>query len=222
MQIMGPNIKKLTEKLEDERSKKLMFVAHCILNENSRYQGGAFRKGPVNEIVDELQKRGIGIIQMPCPERIAWGGVLRRLMWLPLGSKGTLLYSLRPIWQPAFILYTKMIFRSIARNVVSEIRDYSNSGFDVMGIIGVASSPTCGVTQILDLEQTIEYAAITQLEALTRKEMNEFGISKLIMNGEGYYISALKDELKKKKLSVKFYEYNLLAEMKGELTSIDL
>jgi hypothetical protein len=35
----------LLERLKDERSKRVIFVSHCWLNENTRYLGGAFRPG---------------------------------------------------------------------------------------------------------------------------------------------------------------------------------
>ena len=71
--MMNERLKLLEKKLKDERSKKVIFVAHCILNENTRYLGGAFRKGCIDEIVDEIQRQGIGIVQMKCPEQKATG-----------------------------------------------------------------------------------------------------------------------------------------------------
>jgi len=86
-------IKRVMEKLKDERSKKVIFVAHCMLNENSRWFGGAFRRGCIDEIVDQIQDRGIGIVQMECPEQ-ATGGVVKIWEWRMLGAKDTLLYRI--------------------------------------------------------------------------------------------------------------------------------
>ncbi len=47
----------LSERLRDERGKRVVFVSHCLLNENTRYLGGAFHSGGVLEIV-ELQRLG--------------------------------------------------------------------------------------------------------------------------------------------------------------------
>jgi uncharacterized protein YbbK (DUF523 family) len=44
----------LKEKLKDARGNKVIFVSHCLLNENTRYLGGATRKGAVNEILNEV------------------------------------------------------------------------------------------------------------------------------------------------------------------------
>jgi hypothetical protein len=55
----------LLQRLEDERSKQLVYVSHCLLNENVRYLGGAFRPGGVDEVIGGFQRQGIGICQMP-------------------------------------------------------------------------------------------------------------------------------------------------------------
>src|SRR5512146_1334310 len=70
----------LVDRLRDRRSRKVAFVSHCLLNENTRYLGGACRACCVREVVDGLLDRDVGIVQMPCPEQLAWGGVLKRHM----------------------------------------------------------------------------------------------------------------------------------------------
>jgi predicted secreted protein len=61
----------------DERSRKVIFLSHCLLNENTRYAGGATRRGIVEEVIRPCLVEGLGVVQMPCPEQIAWGGVLK-------------------------------------------------------------------------------------------------------------------------------------------------
>ena len=57
-----------------------MFVAHCLLNENTRYLGGAFRPGAVDEVVDIYLRAGTGICH-----------------WIEAGDEGTtyLVYGTR-------------------------------------------------------------------------------------------------------------------------------
>lgn len=219
---MDKKLKLLTEKLKDERSKKVIFVAHCILNENTRYLGGAFRKGCIDEIIDEIQNQGIGLVQMKCPEQKAWGGVLKKYMWQPTGSKNTLLYKLKGGLLPFFIWNTKRIYRKIAKEVVAEIKDYTESGFEVVGIIGVAGSPSCGVSTTLDIKKSVEFLANTDIDDLDRKKMNESGIKELLIEGKGFFIEVLKDELRRKNITVKFYEHDLVSEMTDEKTKIEL
>jgi len=195
-----------------------MFVAHCILNENTRYPGGAFCKGPVDEIVDELQKNGIGIVQMSCPEQRAWGGVLKKYMWLPFGLKNSLLFKLRGALVPIFIWHTKRIFQKLADQTALEIKDYSRSGFEVMGVWGIDGSPSCGVNQAVDVEKFVGLLASADMEGFDRDKMNQM-VKGCLAAGSGYYIQALKQALKKENLSVKLFAHDLIKEMDGKKTA---
>ncbi len=149
----------LLERLKDERGKRVIFVSHCLLNENTRYLGGAFRRGCVDELVDSFQQEGLGIYQMRCPEQQAWGGVLKRRLLPFFGSKGTFLYRLRHVLLPLFLWYTRWVYKRIAKVVVRDIEDYVRSGFEVVGIVGVGESPSCGVWSRLDLRCSLEAVA---------------------------------------------------------------
>ena len=59
---MNTKLKVLTEKLKDERSKKILFVSHCILNENTRYLGGAFYPGINSDALAEFHNFNYGIV----------------------------------------------------------------------------------------------------------------------------------------------------------------
>ncbi|PIS30047.1 MAG: hypothetical protein COT41_03800 [Candidatus Portnoybacteria bacterium CG08_land_8_20_14_0_20_40_83] len=213
---MDKKIKILTEKLKDERSKKVIFVSHCILNENTRYLGGAFRKGCIDEVVDEIQNQGIGIVQMKCPEQKAWGGIFKKHMWRPLGSKNTFLYKLKGVLLPFFIWNTKRIYRKLAKEVVAEIKDYIDSGFEVVGIVGLAGSPSCGVNTTLDIKKSAEVLANTSIDDLDKNKMNESCIKELLTKGKGLFIEALKEKLRKESIKIKFYEHDLISEMNGK------
>jgi len=219
---MNQKIKILTENLKDERSRRIIFVAHCILNENTRYLGGAFRRGCIDEIVDEIQKQGIGMVQMKCPEQKVWGGVLKESMWKPVGSKNTFRYRLTKVFFPLFIWNTKRAYRQIAKEVIEEITDYRESGFEVVGIMGIAGSPSCGVNMTLDMKKSIEFLANTELEKLDREKINGPGNKELLINGEGFFIKALKNELRKKNIKIRFYEHDLISEIQGEKINIKL
>ena len=159
----------LSERLDDARGKQVAFVSHCLLNENVRYLGGAFRPGGVAEVIDELVSRGVGICQMPCPEQRAWGGVLKRRMLRAYGAQGTALYRFRGLILRLFILYTRLEYRRLARRVVNQIADYERSGFTVIGIVGVGASPSCGVHTTLDLRRSFEVMAATPINPSTAR-----------------------------------------------------
>jgi hypothetical protein len=52
----------------DVRGMEVILVPHCALNQNARVAGAAERTAAVMELIAGLLERGIGIIQMPCPE----------------------------------------------------------------------------------------------------------------------------------------------------------
>ena len=60
---MNPTRQLLLTRLADERGKQVVFVSHCLLNENTRYLGGAFRRSGVglDEIIAGFQHAGIGL-----------------------------------------------------------------------------------------------------------------------------------------------------------------
>src|SRR4029078_6463245 len=49
------------------------FVAHCLLNQNSKVLDGAHCAGVYSPIIDVLRERGWRIEQMPCPEPASGG-----------------------------------------------------------------------------------------------------------------------------------------------------
>ncbi len=209
---MGPDMDALAEKLGDERSRRVVFVAHCILNENTIYQGGAFRQGAVDEVVDRLRGAGVGIVQMPCPEQRAWGGVRKRTMWLALDSDEQF-PGLMSWLVPLFTWYTRHAYGKIAKAVAREIEDYVDSGFEVAGIIGIKGSPSCGVRTTLDLNKASAYLADHNVWDLRREEFNERGIKGCWVEGSGLYVAALKRELKKRGLDVAFSEHDHFSEL---------
>jgi len=116
--------------IQDKRSRKIVVVAHCILNQNSRVQGIAYYAGMINEIVDVMRKYEVGIIQMPCPE-LTYAGLLR-----PSQTKEQ--YD-----TPAFRRHC----RQIASSTADQVKEYVRNGFKVLAILGVEDSPTCEVEE---------------------------------------------------------------------------
>ena len=55
-----------------KREKKIVLVAHCLLNVNAKVYGIASEKGGSN-IIGQLIHRGYGIIQLPCIEMAMYG-----------------------------------------------------------------------------------------------------------------------------------------------------
>src|SRR5260370_32130610 len=62
--------------LYTRRMAGVAFVAHCMLNQNSKTIGGARCPGIYSPLVDVLRDNGWRIEQMPCPE-LAFAGMNR-------------------------------------------------------------------------------------------------------------------------------------------------
>ena len=209
----------LLDRLRDERGRRVMLVSHCLLNQNTRYAGGATRPGAVAEAVDELVAAGYGIHQLPCPERLAWGGVLKPLSLRLHHSKGGALYPLRGALLRVFVWWTRLAYWRLAREVVRDVADYSRSGITVAGIVGIGASPSCGVTTTLDVRASLDVVAACPAAALTREVMNEQAVLRCRRPGAGMFIEALDRQLKRRGLALPALEHDLATELhKGTQT----
>ena len=58
---------------EDKRSKKVLLVAHCLLNQNTKLDKCAHYPGVIREVSEVLIDSDLGLLQMPCPELFCLG-----------------------------------------------------------------------------------------------------------------------------------------------------
>ena len=204
------------DQLHDERGRRVVLVSHCLLNQNTRNAGGATRSGAVAELVDELIGAGYGIHQLPCPERLAWGGVSKRHTLRLYDSKGGPLYPLRSALLRAFVWWTRIVYWRLARRIVDDVIDYERSGVAVASIVGIGASPSCGVTTTLDLRASLEVVASCPAAAMTLDVMNERAVLGCRRPGEGLFIKAFDRQLKRRGLTVPALEHDLAAELHGK------
>ena len=206
----------LRQRLRDNRGERIVFASHCVLTENVRYLGGACRRGAVDEVVGEFRRQDLGICQMPCPEQRAWGGVLKRRTVPLYGSRW--LGRGAPIIWPLFRLYTRIAYARMARRIAREIADYLRSGFEVVGIVGVGGSPSCGVRTTLDMRRTVEVVATCNLASLDRSRFNRDAIEGTVVAGEGLFVEQLRLSLRRRRIDVPLFEHDLIAELQGRST----
>jgi predicted secreted protein len=214
-------VRKLTQRLGDSRTKKVVFLSHCILNENTRYLGGAGRGACVREIMEQCLAADIGMVQTPCPEQLAWGGVSKRLLLRAYGAKGTLPFRFRQMLLPLVIAYTRFVYRRIAKQAAKQIEDYLDSGYTVVGVVGVDGSPSCGVGKTLDLRGSFDSITEIEVESLTAHKMNDI-VRRNLKDGGGLFTSALKEELEGRGIAVPFLAHDLIAELDGKKSNVDL
>ena len=118
-----------------------MFVAHCILNQNSISDGTASFPGSNEVIVRTLLDAKVGIVQMPCPELNCLG--LDR--GDPEGAKRPLLDENSRIRCALGQAGAQRKLETLVEQVVFQIEEYRKNGFAVLGVIGINRSPSCGV-----------------------------------------------------------------------------
>ena len=125
----------------DNRSRKLIIVAHCIVNQNSISDGTADFPSQFEEIVGLLSENKLGIIQLPCPELSCLGldrkdkaGATRDLL-----SENTRIRGLMEEPQ------NMMKLRAKADDIIEQLEEYQHYGFEILGLIGINRSPSCGI-----------------------------------------------------------------------------
>lgn len=101
-------------------------------------------------------------------------------------SKGGLLYPLRCPLLRAFVVWTRLIHRRLARRVVCDV---------------------CGAS--------LEVVASCPSAALTRDVMNERAVLGCRRTGEGVFIAELDRQLRRRGLDVPAFEHDLAAELRG-------
>ena len=104
------------------------FVAHCLLNQNSKVREGAHCAGVYSPIVDVLRAEGWRIEQMPCPE-LAFAGLNR--FWAVREQYDT----------AAFRRHCQRLAAAVAGAIAARAEQEE----DVV-LIGVEGSPSMGVT----------------------------------------------------------------------------
>ncbi len=124
-----PTKNRVRREFDKIRSGKVVYAAHCMLNQNARITTAADFPAMFEPLVDWLKAQKIGIIQMPCPE----------LRVLGLGR-----VTVREGLETA---EGHKHLHELIDDLIFEIKEYQFQGFDVVGILGKEGSPSCGVTQ---------------------------------------------------------------------------
>ena len=205
----------MAERLTDERGRKVVFLSHCLLNENARYLGGACRAGCVREVVEQCIEGGFGMIQMPCPEEAAWGGVLKRRMLRLYGS------PLAATAAPISTAYTRAVYRRLARRVARQVQDYGESGSTVAGIVAVDGSPSCGLSTTMDVAGALKEIATLDPRTVSVADQNGL-VRRHATAGRGIFVEELQRELARRHVDVPFLAHDLLGELEGRASRVRL
>lgn len=147
---------------QDGRSRRVVFLAHCLLNQNAISDGTAVYPAAFRQIVRFFLKREIGIVQMPCPE----------LSCLGL-DRGDPAGATRPVVVENTRIRAAMRqaddrLNALVDHVMQQILAYHRYGFEIVGILGVNRSPCCGVETTSDHNQELAGAGLF-LETLSNR-----------------------------------------------------
>lgn len=207
----------LQHTMADARGGEVVFVSHCLLNQNTRYLGGAVCPGAVGRVVLPLIDDGVGIVQLPCPEQQVWGGVTkRRLLWLLLHPHLTRI-SLPLL--PAVGRYIRWRYDRLARRTAREIDDYVTTGYAVRELIGVAGSPSCGVTTTMNLAAAAAATARRSAGPVTSSWFDDNVVRPSVCPGQGMFVACLADRLERADIEVPLREVELSGREDGWRTS---
>ncbi|WP_458413363.1 CD3072 family TudS-related putative desulfidase [Schinkia sp. CFF1] len=109
-----------------QRSKKIIITAHCILNQNTVIEDEARALGAIPSTVEWIMEEGFGVVQLPCPE-----------------------YTFLGINRPpkTYEQYDNPQYRKHCREIlapiIEQLQEYQNNGYEIVGTIGIQSSPSC-------------------------------------------------------------------------------
>lgn len=145
----------------DARSQRIVFVAHCVLNQNAISDGTADFPGADEAVARRLLAAGVGIVQLPCPELNCLGldrgdreGANR-----PVILENTRIRKALGQAAPARIL------AGLVEQVAFQVEQYHRHGFRLLGLVGINRSPSCGVETTSDQDQEVPGRGVF-LEAL--------------------------------------------------------
>jgi predicted secreted protein len=121
-----------------QRSKKILLVSHCILNQNTVIPEEARAEGAILSAVEWAMKQGYGFLQLPCPE-FTFLGLNRPSM------------TYEEYNTPEYRRHC----REILKPVLFQAEDYVNNGYELVGQLGIQSSPSCDPTRGVFMEELL-------------------------------------------------------------------
>ena len=136
----------------DGRSKKVIFLAHCLLNQNAISDGTAVCPAAFGELIQLLLDHEVGVVQMPCPELCCLGL-----------DRGDVHGADRPVVEENTRIRRAMEKdgprqkrEALADLVAEQVQEYHKHGFQVLGIVGANRSPNCGLETTSDFDREVE------------------------------------------------------------------
>lgn len=161
---------------------KIIFLSHCILNKSSKVKNYGREKNIAKEekiksLIKCIMDNNISIIQLPCPELTCYG--IKR-------------------WGHVKEQFDTPHFRKHCREIFSiyleQIEEYTNNGYEVLGIVGIDGSPSCGVNRTCGGNWGGELSCNDELQNIVE--------SIKMVNEKGIFMEEIKKILEEKQLNI--------------------
>lgn len=163
--------------------KKIIFVCHCILNPQSKVE--SFKTEATEEELNRKKflkiclENDISLVQLPCPEQLQLG----------LNRWG---HSREQFNFPGF----RDGCNSMLKDPLKLLREYeTNEEIEVLGIVGINGSPSCGVD--------FSFSAPFKGEISRNENLDEMIKSGTVVDKPGIFIEVLKENLEKYNIDTK-------------------
>lgn len=173
---------------------KILFVSHCLFNDGTKLKN----QNPTEMEEERREKRkllhalldaGIELVQLPCPEFILYGANR---------------------WGHASSQFDTAFFRNESKNMLKpfllQMEEYSShpERFEILGIVGINGSPSCGVRFTYDGEWGGEFSGNPHLRdtlASLKKEEKP-----------GVFMKVFMEMLEERGYKIPFYSFEDLKE----------
>ena len=155
----------------DGRRRRVIFAAHCFLNQNSISDGTAVYPASFKGLISLMTENEIGIVQMPCPELMCLG--LDR--GNPNGADSPVTVENTRIRRAMLEKDKYARLEQLADSVIFQILEYRKHGFEILGIVGANRSPNCGVETTSDNNEEVSGKGLFM--DLLAKKLSAHGIT---------------------------------------------
>ena len=172
----------------DGRSKRVVFLAHCFLNQNAISDGTAVFPAAVQGVIRTFLDAEVGIVQLPCPELCCLG--LDR--GDPQGAARPVVVENTRIRRTMEEPEAHQALMGLVDHVMGQIKEYEKNGFEIVGIVGANRSPNCGVESTSDHDEEISGRGIFMEELSRRLEAEQIKIPMLGLKGSDPVAEKLK------------------------------
>lgn len=165
--------------------KRILLVSHCLLNTASKLKGfdeeqSASEEALRRQVLKRAVDQGVQLLQLPCPE------------FLQYGAKR---------WGHTYDQFNNVFFRQRCREmlqpVLLQLKEYlaNPEEFEVLGVLGIDGSPSCGVTYTCRAGWGGEFSGRDVSEVLRSCELKE---------GSGVLMCVLQEMLMENGIDLKF------------------